>query len=290
MDRKRLIEVYQGTVKIINEKEYDNSNGNTVIIEREKEMVSGTKFYYSKINIDYNKLARYKDAIVQVVNNDCLYEAKRLVDMGMKPAVLNMASFSMPSGGVINGSSAQEEEIFRRTNLFKSLYQFHNIGEKFGVEQRKERYPLDYNYGGIYTPSVTVFKGGRDVNYPLLDKPFMIDVISVAAVKNPLVEHGKIVPFVKKTLINKVKHILNMALVNGNDSLVLSAFGCGAYKTPPTEMADIMFKVICSNDFKDAFKAIKIAIIEVPSTIKEHNPNGNFKPFYDTFNIKKSDE
>ena len=287
MDRKRLIEVYQDTVKIINEKEYDNSNGNTVIIEREKEMVSGTKFYYSKINIDYNKLDRYKDAIVQVVNNDCLYEAKRLVDMGMKPAVLNMASFSMPGGGVINGSSAQEEEIFRRTNLFKSLYQFHNIGDKFGVEQRKERYPLDYNYGGIYTPSVTVFKGGRDVNYPLLDKPFMIDVISVAAVKNPLIENDKIVPFVKKTLINKVKHILNMALANGNDSLVLSAFGCGAYKTPPTEMASIMFKVIHSKEFVDAFKTIKIAIIEVPSTIKEHNPNGNFKPFSDVFNMEK---
>lgn len=286
MDRKRLIEVYQDTVKIVNDKEYTTEKGNIVNICGEEEMMGKTVFHYSKIKLNYDKLERYKDATVQVVNNDCLYEAKRLVDMGLKPAVLNMASFSMPGGGVINGSSAQEEEIFRRTNIFKSLYQFHNIGKSYGIKERQEHYPLDYNYGGIYTPSVTVFKGGRDADYPLLDEPFMIDVISVAAIKNPLVEHGKIVPYVKKVLFNKVSHILNMALVNGNDSLVLSAFGCGAYRTPPTDMADIMHRVIHSKEFIDTFKKIQIAIIEVPSTIKEHNPNGNFKPFSDIFNSK----
>jgi uncharacterized protein (TIGR02452 family) len=194
-----------------------------------------------------------------------------------------MASFHTPGGGVISGSSAQEENIFRRTNIFKSLYQFHNIGDNYDVKQREERYPLDYNFGGIYTPHVTVFKGSDDVNYTPLEEPFEIAVVSVAAVKNPKLENGKLVPWVVDTLKSKIRQILDIALENGHDSLILSAFGCGAYKTPPTEMARIFKEVLSSEKYKNAFKVIHFAIINLKSTNGMHNPNGNFKPFYDTF-------
>jgi hypothetical protein len=75
----------------------------------------------------------------------------------------------------------------------------------------------------------------------------------------------------------------DIALENGNDSLVLSAFGCGAYGTPPKEMARLFHEVIESKKYKSVFKRIVFAIINLPSTNGDHNPEGNFKPFSDEF-------
>jgi uncharacterized protein (TIGR02452 family) len=64
---------------------------------------------------------------------------------------------------------------------------------------------------------------------------------------------------------------------------VLSAFGCGAYGTPPKEMARLFHEVIESKKYKGVFKKIVFAIINLPSTNGDHNPEGNFKPFSDEF-------
>lgn len=282
MTKEERIAVYRNTVSIAKQGKYNTPSGKVVTINNEDAMINGTKFYGKKAKVNYGSLAKY-DTEIKVIDKDCIYAAKDLIDKGLNPCVLNMASFHTPGGGVISGSSAQEENIFRRTNIFKSLYQFHNIGDNYDVKQREERYPLDYNFGGIYTPHVTVFKGSDDVNYTPLEEPFEIAVVSVAAVKNPKLENGKLVPWVVDTLKSKIRQILDIALENGHDSLILSAFGCGAYKTPPTEMARIFKEVLSSEKYKNAFKVIHFAIINLKSTNGMHNPNGNFKPFYDTF-------
>ncbi len=284
MNKQERIKVYKNTVEIVNKGTYTAPNGEEIKINGlNSYMMENTKFYGKKINIEHSSLPHYETEI-KVVDNDCIYEAKKLIDEGLNPALLNMASFATPGGGVINGSGAQEENIFRRTNLFKSLYQFHYVGENYNVKQREERYPLDYNFGGIYTPKVTVLKQGEDKNYELLNETFLIDVISIAALKNPrLDENGIIVPWAKKTIKNKIKQLIDIALENGNDSLILSAFGCGAYKTPPKQMAMIFADVLASEEYRDLFKKIHFAIIETPSTNGTHNPQGNYKPFKEVF-------
>ena len=76
-----------------------------------------------------------------------------------------MASRQNPGGGVINGAGAQEETIFRRTNLFKSLYQFAPYAAQYGVKKCKYQYPMDRNFGGIYSPGITIL--ARFVNNEL---------------------------------------------------------------------------------------------------------------------------
>ena len=280
MTKDERIAVYENTMSIANKGSYVSPKGNTVTITDEDKMIEGTKFYGKSANVNHKDITRYETEL-KVIDNDTIYAAKDLIDRGFNPCVLNMASFHKPGGGVVEGSSAQEENIFRRTNIFKSLYQFHSIGENYGIKQREERYPLDYNFGGIYTPSVTVFKGSDDTNYTPLEEPFKIAVVSVAAVKKPRVENGKLVPWVVDTAKCKIRQILDIALENGHDSIILSAFGCGAYKTPPTEMAKLFKEVLDSEKYKGAFKVIHFAIINLKSTNGEHNPQGNFKPFKD---------
>jgi len=272
MTREDRVKIFEDTVDYVRHNPFPT----------EKTMVEGTKFYGKKANVDYDNIPRYGTDI-KVVNNDCLYEAEKMIQDGLNPCVLNMASFSTPGGGVTRGSAAQEENLFRRTDLFKSLYQFHAIGLNYGVKQKEERYPLEYNFGGIYTPLVTVFKGGEDVNYKRLDKIYAVSIVSVPAVKKPPLDNGKIATWAADIIKNKIRQIFDIALENGHDSLVLSAFGCGAYGTPPEQMAKLFNNIIGSKRYKGAFKAIHFAIIDVPSTNGAHNPQGNLKPFEDVF-------
>ena len=278
MERNDRVRIFAQTMEILKKNDYVAPSGKHVSFEPIKE----AKFYSTKVNNDYNSLPKY-ETIIEVVDMDCLYDAKLLIDEGLHPAVLNMASFSTPGGGVERGSAAQEESIFRRSNIALSLYQFHSIGENYKIKQREERYPLDYNYGGIYTPGVTVFRKSEKDNCELLEEPFTIDVISVSAVKKPALRGDKIAPWVCDVIINKIRQILDIAIENGNDSIVLGAFGCGAYGTPPKEMAELFKKVLNNDKYKSAFKLISFAIIDDKNAYREHNPEGNLKPFKDIF-------
>jgi uncharacterized protein (TIGR02452 family) len=100
-------------------------------------------------------------------------------------------------------------------------------------------------------------------------------------VKNPTLVNGKLQPWVIDTTKSKIRQILDIALENGHDSVVLSAFGCGAYHTPPTEMAKLFKEVLENKKYKGAFKVIHFAIINLKSTNGSHNPQGNFQPFKD---------
>lgn len=280
MNREERVKIYADTVESVKRGFYVKNNGKIVIIPTLPQPSS--KFYNKEINIES---ANAYDEKVEVENNDCFYVAKRLKDEGLSPAVLNMANRHMPGGGVLRGSGAQEENICRRSNLFQSLYSYHPISKSFGFDENKRfHYPMNEDFGGIYSKNIVVFRNSEDKKYSFLDKPFMIDVISVAAINRPeLTENGKFKNFVEKREKNKIRTILNIALDNGNDSLVLGAFGCGAFRTPPYEMARCFYEVLKEKKYTNKFKKIVFAILDDHNSHKEHNPEGNYAPFKKMF-------
>ena len=61
-----------------------------------------------------------------------------------------------------------------------------------------------------------------------------------------------------------------------HDSLVLGALGCGAFCTPPAQMARLFHQVLDEEEFRGRFSRIVFAIIDSPSS-------NNFKPFLKEF-------
>lgn len=88
-----------------------------------------------------------------------------------------------------------------------------------------------------------------------------------------------------------MRTIFRIALANNNDSLVLGAMGCGAFRNPPAHVARIFHEVMDEAEFKNRFKKIVFAILDDHNTGHKHNPNGNLQPFEKEFqNYNKNEE
>lgn len=184
--------------------------------------------------------------VIDVVNEDTLTLTHNLIKQGYNPLVLNMASWANPGGGVIGGARAQEEELFRRSNYHTTLV--------------KNYYPLNQTTI-VLSPQVAIFK---DEEYKLLKHPFYVDMLAVAAIEKPTTDSdGRFKKHEYNLMYDKIKSIFKIAIINGNDSLVLSALGCGAYENPPLDVAEIFKK--CIDRYKHNFRGIFFGILGEPN-------------------------
>ena len=81
------------------------------------------------------------------------------------------------------------------------------------------------------------------------------------------------------------KGIYNLALIHGHDSLVLGAFGCGAYHLRPDLVAPLFRDILDEDEYFGRFKDIRFAILEHGKP-EETGRNGKFRAFYDVFEEK----
>ncbi|MCW4126853.1 TIGR02452 family protein [Prevotella copri] len=134
--------------------------------------------------------------------------------------------------------------------------------------------------GGIYVPKATVFRAGAKHDFALLDNPYYMSFVAVPAINHPLQdENGNMGKRDAEITKNKMRTILRIGLLHGHDSIVLGAFGCGAFRNPPRSIARLFHEVIDETEFKNKYKLIAFAILE------DHNSpkGGNLQPFIDEF-------
>ena len=92
----------------------------------------------------------------------------------------------------------------------------------------------------------------------------------------------------KPQIAAKLKSVLCSAAIHGHDSLVLSAWGCGAFKNPPFGQSKLWREILFDDkEFEGKFKKIVFAIFDDHNTGKPHNPMGNYLPFLERFGITK---
>jgi uncharacterized protein (TIGR02452 family) len=278
--KKGLREIFEGTLK------YVQSNGYNI---GEKYVKIDNNDIFSEY---FNKPEKLQKTIVynskfSVINADCLETADMLLNAGFNPCVLNLANEQNPGGGVIEGYGAQEENLFRRTNLFMSLFQFTHYAEEYGIKKSKNSYPLNRE-GGIYSNNITVFRGSEKNGYCLLNNVFKMSFVTVAAICRPELIKKNDLYFIIDELIaltkEKIRTILRIAGKHKHDCLVLGAFGCGAFANPPNHIATLFKEVFVEDEFLGVFKYVVFSILEDGNRVNEHNPNGNVLPFFEVFN------
>ena len=179
-------------------------------------------------------------------------------------AVLNLANQQDPGGGVYTGSGAQEESCFLRSNYYTALYPFAQYANQYDLPRAEAQYPLDRNFGGVWSAGVTVFRGHELDGYPLLEEPWQTNFIAVAAINRPatVMEHGELMlhPSMVAGMRNKIRTIMGIAADNGVSNLVLGTLGCGAFKNPPKHVAALFREVLEEPAFKGRYRRIVFAI------------------------------
>ncbi len=259
--------------------------------------LDNTKLYHRAFSVS-GMGQTYPDTRTGCINADCVDVAQHLIEQGYNPAILNLASAKSPGGGYHEGFGAQEESLCHRSNLSLSLYQYGSPRYKHirecGAPTKTPGYPLDRDFGGIYTPNVTFFRNGKARFFTLRDTPFTCDVITVAALSfNGRTEFsgieeisfraadGGFTPEGEAIMLDKIRTIFRMGVEHGKDALVLGAFGCGAYKLPSDAVVALFRRVMDEPEFAGKFRLLVFAILE--STRKPHGLNGKFAPFYQEF-------
>ena len=192
---------------------------------------------------------------------------------GRKVAVLNFASASNPGGGVISGANAQEECLCRCSTLYPALNSVEPWA-KFYKPHRLASNPM-HNDDIIYTPGVVVFKSDTALPRTLPEEDwYFVDVITCAAPNlnnsrgiryNPgddsmllrLTEEQQ-----KNVHEKRLRRILEVAISHGCDTLILGAFGCGAFRNSPTAVAEASASVI--SEYRYAFRSIEFAVYCTP--------------------------
>ena len=286
------IDVYKSNNEIFKCGCYETANGTVVNLkDMNTTCLAGTKVYSKPINLGHIETVEDGTAF-DVRDIGCLEMARKLVNAGFNPAVLNLADAYTACGWYYKGSNAQEESLCRMSTLSQSLYQYYQPkwAETVSTTFKGAGYPFDIRYGGIYSPEVIVFREGADDGFALLDEPWKVGIISLAALDFNE-KHGKDRQYQAKgggfteegeeIMREKIRTILRMALENGHDGVVLGAFGCGAFRLNPELVAQFFDETFEEMEFKDKFKYVVFAILE--SANGPQGRSGKFAPFYRRF-------
>lgn len=227
-ERTKNVKLAKETQEIIAQKSYTSLSGKVVDISALQDAaVDGTIYYEKEL-----PWKNYREVLasIEVVNETTAVAGARLAAQGKDVAVLNFASARNQGGGFLSGAIAQEEDLCRCSSLYGCLKRkpmFYN--ENIMCETNF------YTDGMIYSPKVPFF---RDQYNLFLEDPFTLSVISapapnVRSMSAETTEHEAFDEVMKGLLFNRAVKILQIAEAHGHNTIVLGAWGCGAFGNDP---------------------------------------------------------
>lgn len=248
----------------------DRILNNKAIGERTNKSIHNT--YVVSENFNSSKSPYYEKMNVLVQKDTALNVAKQMKDM--KVAVLNFANPVNPGGGVLEGANAQEECLCRATNLYSCLIS-KNASIFYDEHKRIRQQVKGWNKflatdRLIYSENILVIKRDTQVKYynrlfwiqEYIDDWYEIDVITCSAPffrsKFLLLPDDELEKIFTKRIIN----ILEAAIENNVDTLILGAFGCGVFNNPPQLVAKTFRNVFQQKRYSHAFAKVVFAIID----------------------------
>ncbi len=191
------------------------------------------------------------ECIIKVVNEDS-FQAGKGYD---RPLIMNFANAECPGGGFRMGATAQEESLCRASTLYASI----------ASEKAKEMYRYNVKHLNavnsdymLLSKDVCVFRD-RDCN--LIPEPYMVSVITLPAPN----KRGAAMFTSQKKLDDvmkmRIRMMLRIAALNQYKTLVLGAWGCGAFGHEPNMVAHYFKEVLWEENYSSYFEIVIFAVL-----------------------------
>lgn len=255
-NQEQRIQIAEETVEILKRGFYQNQKGEVVSIRDDLLAAKTGSVHYSSDK--FNEVFRERDRIAtipiktsfEVTNETTLHAASRLVNQAgiEKVLCLNFASGKNPGGGFLRGTQAQEESLARATGLYACIAQMmdmYNTNRNLGSAL--------YTDDMIYSPQVPVI---RDDDDKLLDKPFLVSILTAPAVNAGAVKqkgNQEEIARIESTMLARTEKLLSIAAIQGYKVLVLGAWGCGVFKNNPENVARYFYHHLVENSQLNCF-------------------------------------
>ncbi|MBQ8966447.1 TIGR02452 family protein [Ruminococcus sp.] len=250
------ISIANETIKITSDGFYELNGQKVSLLSEDPKQVKiiSPKEGELLLNTDISQFQRDKLCSIEVTCESSFQAAARLDH----PLVMNFANAHNPGGGFRMGANAQEEALCRCSTLYasitsqesKEMYHYNNTHPSF-VES-------DYM---LISPDVTVFRGDE---YSLLEKPYLVDVVTVPAPNRYGAAFLASKELVNKTILRRIRIFLRYAAIKGINDLVLGAWGCGAFGNDPTKVAQQFRTALIDDGLGLCFERVVFAIYGKP--------------------------
>lgn len=214
---------------------------------------------------------------IEVTHETTSAAGRRLA--GQNAVALNFASARNVGGGFLNGAKAQEEDLCRCSGLFPCL----ETQPRYYQANRAADGCL-YTDHAIYSPKVPFF---RDDRLNLLETPYTLSVITSPApnareldlASGALTRGGDDVrERIRETFHRRALQVLQLAAHFGHRTVILGAWGCGAFRNDPHDAADAFAAALEAT--QGAFDLVTFAVFERQ---KDLSRSKNFSVFQKRF-------
>ena len=246
------ISAAQETIKITSERRYELNGSIVEFPDIDFEATDVITPEEGRKLIDSDMTSYMSDKLCRItINTKDTFEAGRAYDNAL---VMNFANAHNPGGGFKMGANAQEEALCRCSTLYASITS-KAAGEMYSYNNsHMSRVESDYM---LISPNVIVF---RDKDLSLLAEPVVMGVVTVPAPNRRGAAVFASSKIIEETFIRRIRIILRAAAVRGYKTLVLGAWGCGAFGNSAEDVASCFKKVIIDEKMGYAFDEICFAI------------------------------
>ena len=230
----------------------------------------GEMKYYMDIKYENNIIINPTDTVSEIFTVDSIID---------KVAVLNFASYKNPGGQFLEGSPAQEEALCHTSTLYNVL-EAHT--EDYYKPHMQTLNKALYTHELLYSPNIKFFDyhlcSDGESTVRTVNGTRIVDVINCAAPNTGTYTryNGRDDNLIKRTLEDRIELILDTAVYNKVDILILGAFGCGVFRNDPYLVASI-FKDFIDGEFEGVFREIHF-----PIPLGKDN---NFEAFKEVFGV-----
>lgn len=191
-----------------------------------------------------NVTERFDHMSIEVIPRDTVSAIFKYSDEDC--AILNFANFIEPGGGFLRGATAQEECLCYESTLYPVL-----------LSQKEEYYsknshlnPITFSNRALYSKDIEFIRGDQIVKCDVLTSAAPCLCGTNIDPDDPCIIHA---------LYDRIDFILNTMYDMDASTLILGAFGCGAFRNNPLMVATI-FKYFLENKYSKCFQKVIFAI------------------------------